>query len=230
MEKHTQKGKEGYMNIGVNMGRVVPMDVIDIAYKGDKDLSHIVFLLDDERFKNRLVTTPGLITFTDFNDSQEQISIYKSTPECLENSPNKWRLMDIDELEAFYDFYKQEGMGEFYDLVENYSYEYGSSDLVDIDRTETSKIYCVDFGSGKRRSRYQYQDKALMMTRKVTDDDIFSIMNDMLDRVSFVEFSFIAEKVIKIYPNLEDRIKSLSGDDVENSFKGSRLLRIFETY
>jgi len=230
MEKHTQKGPDGYMMIGANMGNVIPMDVIGIQHKGDIDVAHIVFLIDDERFKNKLVITPGLITYTDFKNSQKQISIYRSAPECLENSPNKWRLMDIDELEAFYDFYKREGMGQFYDLVEDYSFEYGSSDFVDIDRTETSKIYCVDFGSGKRKTRYQYQDKALMMIRKVTDDDIVTIMKDMIDRVAFTEFSFIAEKVIKLYPNLEERIKSLAGEDADDSFKGSRFLRIFETY
>ena len=223
----TKDHSESYMMTKANMGKVIPMDVIDKVYQ---DLSHIVFLVDDERFRNKLVITPGLITFTDFKDSQEQISIYRSAPECLENSTSPWRLMDIDELENFYDFYKQEGMGEFYDLVEEYSFDYGSSDLVDVDNPDTARIYCVDFGSGKKRSLYQYQEKALMMIRDVSDDDIVSMLKDILDKTSFLDFTFIEEKVIKVYPYLEERIKSLSGEEPEDSFKGSRFLSSFDKY
>ena len=223
----TKEHTNSYMMTKANMGKVIPMDVIDKVYQ---DLSHIVFLVDDERFRNKLVITPGLITFTDFKDSQEQISIYGSAPECLENSTSPWRLMDIDELENFYDFYKQEGMGEFYDLVEEYSFDYGSSDLVDVDNPDTARIYCVDFGSGKKRSLYQYQEKALMMIRDVSDDDIVSMLKDILDKTSFLDFTFIAEKVIKVYPDLEGRIKSLYGEEPEDSFKGSRFLSSFDKY
>ena len=223
----TKEHSESYMMTKANMGKVIPMDVIDKVYQ---DLSHIVFLVDDERFRNKLVITPGLICFTDFKDSVNQMSTFKSAPECLENSTSPWRLMDIDELENFYDFYKQEGMGEFYDLVEEYSFDYGSSDLVDVDNPDNARIYCVDFGSGKKRSLYQYQEKALMMIRDVSDDDIVSMLKDILDKTSFLDFTFIAEKVIKVYPDLEERIKSLSGEEPEDSFKGSRFLSSFDKY
>ena len=202
----TKDHSESYMMTKANMGKVIPMDVIDKVYQ---DLSHIVFLVDDERFRNKLVITPGLITFTDFKDSQEQISIYGSAPECLE---------------------KLEGMGEFYDLVEEYSFDYGSSDIVDVDNPDNARIYCVDFGSGKKRSLYQYQEKALMMIRDVSDDDIVSMLKDILDKTSFLDFTFIAEKVIKVYPDLEERIKSLYGEEPEDSFKGSRFLSSFDKY
>jgi hypothetical protein len=223
----TKEHTNSYMMTKSNMGKVIPMDVIDEVHQ---DITHIVFLVDDERFRNKLVITPGLICFTDFKDSVEQMSTFKSAPECLENSTSPWRLMDIDELEDFYDFYKQDGMGEFYDLVEEYSFDYGSSDLVDIDNPDTSRIYCVDFGSGKKKSSYQYQEKALMMIRDVSDDDIVSMLKDILDKTSFLDFTFIAEKVIKVYPHLEERIKSLSGEEPEYSFKGSRFLRSFDNY
>ena len=223
----TKEHSESYMMTKANMGKVIPMDVIDKVYQ---DLSHIVFLVDDERFRNKIVLTPGLVTFTDYLNVEHEMVAFKKSIECLENSTGKWRLMDIDELEDFYDFYKQEGMGEFYDLVEEYSFDYGSSDLVDVDNPDTARIYCVDFGSGKKRSLYQYQEKALMMIRDVSDDDIVSMLKDILDKTSFLDFTFIAEKVIKVYPDLEERIKSLWGEKPEDSFKGSRFLSNFDKY
>lgn len=217
--------ERGLMDLGPGkeIGKIVPLDIIPANVK-EEDRGHLVFLLDDPNFKNKIILTPGMLTFTTLNDSDKQIEIYQNYPDALEGSiDNKWRLLDIDELENFYEFYKNGGMGDYDEMVAHPTYYFGSSDLEDVDNPKKSRIYCIDFDNGKLKSAYQYQEKLIIAIREVSDEDIFKMVKDIFERTSFVDFSAVADIVSRMYPNIGDRIKSLGYTD--DHYKGARLLR-----
>jgi|LauGreDrversion4_2_1035121.scaffolds.fasta_scaffold67634_3 hypothetical protein len=227
MVKESSVENEGFMSTDLDRAKCIPVDVIDNMHKNEPDITHMVFLLEDERFRNKMVLLPGLITFKTYEEAEKDMETFKSHPKCLENSTNKWRLLDVDEMEAFYEFYESKGMGDYYDLIDGYSFDYATSDLEDIDNPDRSRIYCMNFVKGKIKANYQYQEKALMMIRDITEDDVKSMIKEIHDSVAFNEFVFASNNILNVYPQLDDYVKSFYGDDVENTLKGVDLLNRF---
>jgi hypothetical protein len=215
------------------MGRIIPVDLCQYS-NFHKDYGvHQVFLVDDPRFRNKIVLVPGMLTFRKVSEGEKILlgKDWHNTPESLSGSATNWRLMDIDEMEAFYDFYQSGGMGEYDEMVdETGALDYGTSDLEDIDHPNRSRIYSINFRNGKRRSNYQHEEKLIIGIRDVSDDDIVAMLKDILDQTSFPEFTIVAHRTIKAYPHLEDRLKSFFGESPEEAFKGSRMLRRFGEY
>ncbi len=209
-----------------DMGKIVPMDVIDEKYS-EEEVSHIVFLLCDERFKNKLVCIPGLLTFFDFLDAKENIEIYQRSPDVPDILAEDWRLLDIDEMEDFYDFFKNGGMGGFDEMIDDEGiFEYGTSDVEDIDNPHTSRIYSVDFSNGKRKSIYRNNEKMLIMIREISDEGIIQILSNMYLRINIMDFIKVSEKVSSVYPHLYERIRSI-GDISNEKLKTYKILSRF---
>ena len=197
-----------------DMARIAPLDVIDDKYKPEEEITHMAFLLGDERFKNKLVCIPGLLTFFDFDDAQENIDIYHNCPNVPGILAGNWRLLDIDEMEDFYDFYKKGGMGEFDEMLDTEGiFDYGTSDVEDIDNPNTSRIYSVDFSNGKRKSIYRNNEKMLIMIRDISDDGIIQVLSNMYERDSLLDFLPISKKVSEMYPHLSEEIESIGNID-----------------
>jgi len=210
-----------------DMGRIAPLDVIDNKYKPEEEISHIVFLPWDERFKNKLICIPGLLTFFDFDDAQENIDIYRDSPNVPGILAGDWRLLDIDEMEDFYDFYKKGGMGEFDEMLDTDGiFDYGTSDVEDIDNPDTSRIYSVDFSNGKRKSIYRNNEKMLIMIREISDDGIIQVLSNICERVSLLDFLPISKKVSEMYPHLSEEIESIGNID-KDAKRGANFLLKF---
>lgn len=211
------------------MGRIIPVDLCQYSNFYKDYAVHQVFLVDDPRFRNKIVLVPGMFTFKKVSEGEKLLlgKDWHNTPESLSASATNWRLMDIDEMEAFYDFYQGGGMGEYNEMVdETGALDYGTSDLEDIDHPNRSRIYSINFRNGKRRSNYQHEEKLIIGIRDVTDDEILEMVKYIYGKVPLTQSTLIMERIKKVYPHI-NMDPLFSKGKKEDILKGSRVLRKF---
>lgn len=207
----------------IEMGGVTPVDISRYSpTMGDHDW-HQIFLVDDPRFMNKIILIPGMLTFGKVSQGEKELLKWHNQPEALSGSTSDWRLMDIDEMEDFYDFYASGGMGGYDGLLEKAgALDYGTSDLEDVDHPNRSRIYSVNFKSGKRRSSYRHEEKLIIGIREISDEDIFNLVKHVFENVPLTQSIVIIERVKKMYPNIN--IESIAGEN-GGALKGANILR-----
>jgi hypothetical protein len=222
--------KSPIMDIGgKDMGRIIPMDLCQYSNLHNDYSAHQIFLVDDPRFMNKIVLVPGMLTFTKISEGEKLLlgKDWHNTPESLGTSSSNWRLMDIDEMEDFYDFYSSGGLGQYDEMIDGSgALDYGTSDLDDVDHPNRSRIYSINFSNGKRRSNYRHEEKLIIALRDVSDEDIFMMVKFIHDNVPLIQSTLIIEKVKKLYPHIsfDSLFTDKNKDDI---MKGASTLRNF---
>ena len=222
--------KEGSMQIdGMDMGNIIPVDVTEYDSRWGDTTPHMCFLFGDERFKNRIILIPGLITFKTFKEAESAIKTYANYPKGDVPFTNEWRLPDLEEMENIYDFYAQGGMGDYTEMLDLFgALDYGTSEIEEIAgyKPIKDKIYSLNFRTGKVRANFEHEEKLIILIKEVSDEEIYNMVNDIYKRVPIVQSTYIIERAQKMYPSI-DFSKITNTKDSDDLFRGANTLRKF---